>query len=75
MENVIYHHPERAMPFCVHSFVICNDQNEAILSVKDNHHSLQRIVLQEAVVTSRLTIHLKGTHGNTPAGLFAVRCY
>lgn len=75
MENVIYHHPERAMPFCVHAFVICNDRNEAIIRVDDNHHSLQRIVLPEAVITSRLTIHLKGTHGNTPPGLFAVRCY
>jgi len=75
MENVIYHHPERAMPFCVSAFVICNDRNEAIMRVDDNHHSLQRIVLPEPVITSKLTIHLKGTHGHTPAGLFAVRCY
>jgi len=75
MENVIYHHPERAMPFCVDTFVICNDQKEQVLQVIDNHQSLQRIRLQEPITTSSLTIHLKGTHGGTPAGLFAIRCY
>lgn len=75
MENVIYHHPERTMPFCVDAFVICNDRNEPVMKVTDNHQSLQRIVLKEPVETSRLTFHLKGTHGGTPAGMFAVRCY
>ncbi|PWV57007.1 FAD-dependent oxidoreductase [Chitinophaga sp. S165] len=75
MENVIYHHPERAMPFCVDSFVICNDRNEPVIKVTDNHQSLQRILLKEPVETSKLTFHLKGTHGATPAGMFAVRCY
>lgn len=75
MENVIYHHPERAMPFCVDTFVICNDRNEPVMKVEDNHQSLQRIVLKEPVETGKLTFHLKRTHGGTPAGLFAVRCY
>lgn len=75
MENVIYHHPERAMPFCVNDFVICNDRNEPVIKVTDNHQSLQRIILKEPVETSKLTFHLKGTHGGTPAGMFAVRCY
>lgn len=75
MENVIYHHPERAMPFCVNTFVICNDRNEAVIKVADNHQSLQRIVLEEPLETDRLTVHLKGTHGGTPAGMFAIRCY
>lgn len=75
MENVIYHHPERAMPFCVNTFVICNDRNEAVIKVTDNHQSLQRIVLEEPLETDRLTVHLKGTHGGTPAGMFAIRCY
>lgn len=75
MENVIYHHPERVMPFCVSEFVICNDKNEPVIKVTDNHQSLQRIILKEPVETSKLTFHLKGTHGGTPAGMFAVRCY
>jgi hypothetical protein len=75
MENVLYHHPERAMPFCVKDFVICDDRNAVVLQITDNHQSLRRIRLETPVETSRLTFHLKGTHGVTPAGLFAVRCY
>lgn len=75
MENVIYHHPERAMPFCVESFVLCNDRKEAVVKVTDNHQSLWRIKLAEPLRTGSLTVHLGGTHGGTPAGLFAVRCY
>lgn len=75
MENVIYHHPERAMPFCVDTFVICNDRNEPVIKVTANHQSLQRIVLKDPLETSKLTVHLKSTHGGTPAGMFAVRCY
>jgi len=75
MENVIYHHPERAMPFCVDTFVICNDRNEPVIKVTDNHQSLQRIVLNEPLETTKLTVHLKSTHGGTPAGMFAIRCY
>ncbi|MBV7532527.1 FAD-dependent oxidoreductase [Chitinophaga sp. sic0106] len=75
MENVIYHHPETAMPFCVQSFVLCNDKKEAVLKVTDNHQSLHRIKLKEPLHTGSLTLHLQGTHGGTPAGLFAIRCY
>lgn len=75
MENVIYHHPERAMPFCVHTFVICNDRNEPVIKVTDNHQSLQRIILKEPLETDKLSVHVKGTHGGTPAGMFAIRCY
>jgi len=55
--------------------VICNDRNEAVIKVTDNHQSLQRIVLEAPLETDRLTVHLKGTHGGTPAGMFAIRCY
>ena len=75
MENVIYHHPERAMPFCVDTFVICNDRNEPVVKMADNHQSLQRIVLKEPLETEKLTVHVKGTQGGTPAGMFAIRCY
>ncbi|MCF6405023.1 FAD-dependent oxidoreductase [Chitinophaga filiformis] len=75
MENVIYHHPERAMPFCVDTFVVCNDKKEPVIKVTDNHQSLQRIVLKAPLETDSLTVHLKSTHGGTPPGMFAIRCY
>lgn len=75
MENVIYHHPERVMPFCVKDFIICNDRKEPVLKVRDNHQSNYHLILDRPLETSSITVHLKGTHGDTPAGLFAVRCY
>ncbi|NIG55320.1 FAD-dependent oxidoreductase [Chitinophaga sp. Cy-1792] len=75
MENVIYHHPETAMPFCVESFVICDENKKVVLEVKGNHQSLHRIKLATPLCTGSITIHLRGTHGGTPPGLFAIRCY
>jgi hypothetical protein len=75
MENVIFLHPERTMPFCVKAFTICNDRREAIVRVNENHQSIRHLMFETPVETSSITIHLKGTHGNTPAGLFAIRCY
>ena len=75
MENVIYHHPERVMPFCVKSFIICNDRKEPVFQVIDNHQSTRYITFDQPLETSSITVHLKETHGGTPAGLFAIRCY
>ena len=75
METVLMTHPETAMPFCVQEYVVCDDRNEQIYHRADNHQTRNTITFEAPVHTSRLTIHLKATHGGTPASLFGVRCY
>jgi hypothetical protein len=75
METVLMTHPESVMPFCVKEYYLCDDHNRKIHHRTDNHQTRNTVIFDTPVETSRLTIHLKGTHGGTPAALFEVRCY
>jgi hypothetical protein len=75
METVLMTHPETAMPFCVREYVVCDDRNEPVYHRTDNHQTRNTITFAGPVHTARLAIHLKATHGGTPASLFGVRCY
>jgi hypothetical protein len=75
MESVLMGHPERVMPFCVRDFYVQNDKGETIWQVNDNHHSLQKIHLEQACHTERLTFCFSHPMKNIPAAVFAIRCY
>jgi hypothetical protein len=75
LETVIMLNPETASPFCVHEYLICNDQQDRIHHQTDNHQSRRTIRFSESIETGSLTIHLKATNGNTPAALPEIRCY
>jgi hypothetical protein len=75
LETVIMLNPETASPFCVHEYLIYNDQQDRIHYQTDNHQSRRTIRFSESIETGSLTIHLKATNGNAPVALPEIRCY
>lgn len=75
MESVLMTHPETVMPFCVRSYKVKDDKGNVIASCNDNHQTYNRIRLDAAITTSRLTIEVEHPSENVPAAIFAVRCY
>jgi hypothetical protein len=75
METVHWGHPERAMPFCVRHYRICDDAGKLIAEQTDNYQTRNTVVLEHPITTRRLQIEVVASHGAVPAALFAVRCY
>jgi hypothetical protein len=46
-----------------------------IWEAKDNHHSLQKMHFEQPCITKELTFHFSHPMPNTPAAVFAIRCY
>lgn len=74
METVLWGHPERAVPFCVKSYEVLDDQGRVVAEATENHHSLASHRLAEAITTKSLTVRVRETWG-APAAIFEVRCY
>jgi hypothetical protein len=75
MATVLVEQPERAMPFCVKHYRICDSSGQAIFEETDNYQARNIISLDQPVITDKLSIQLFKTHGNALAALFEVRCY
>ncbi|RZF58558.1 FAD-dependent oxidoreductase [Sphingobacterium corticibacterium] len=75
MESVLMGHPEDVMPFCVRNYKIVDDQGHIVFEKEDNYQSMNRIELEQPVITSALTIVVDRPSENVPASLFSVRCY
>lgn len=75
METVLMGHPEDVMPFCVRDYQI-KDGNGNVLYASDNNYQTKNvIVLAQSIYTDCIRINLLHPSANTPAALFAVRCY
>jgi len=75
MESVLIHHPENRMPFCVRNYRIYDDKGKMIFEKKANYQSRNKIVLNEPLLTSSLTIEAEHPCGLTPAAIFEICCY
>ncbi len=75
METCHWGHPERAMPFCVKHYRICDDAGRLLHEQVDNHQTRNMIILPKPVTTVSLQIELMATQGAAPAALFEIRCY
>ena len=75
MESVLMGHPETAMPFCISNYVIKDDTGKVVFSKNDNYQTHNRITLDDAIDTKKLTIEVKHPSEFVPAAIFAVRCY
>ncbi|MBZ0292933.1 MAG: FAD-dependent oxidoreductase [Anaerolineae bacterium] len=75
METVLFGHPENVMPQCVKHYRVRDAEGNILAECGDNHLTLSHICLEKPVQTNRLTIELLESNGDTPASLFAVRCY
>ncbi len=75
MESVLMGHPETVMPFCVRKYVVKDQSGKILFEKTDNFQSHQRIILDEAMETRKLTIEVEHPSELVPAAVFAVRCY
>jgi hypothetical protein len=75
METVFMGHPERAMPFCVRHYRVCDAAGRLLAERTDNYQTRNTIHLSPPAVTDGLTVQVLASHGRTPAALFEIRCY
>jgi len=75
MENIFLGHPERAMPFCVKHYRVCDDAGRMIFEQTDNHQTRNTLTFAQPITTTRLEIEIVACHGATPAAIFQARCY
>jgi len=75
MESVLMGHPERVMPFCVRNYSIVDGTGKVVYKKVDNYQSLNRIQFDEALVTDLLQLKCDHPSKDTPAAVFAIRCY
>lgn len=75
METVLMGHPEDVMPFCVRDYQIKDGQGNVLYYAEKNYQTKNVIVLEESIYTDCIRISLVHPSANTPAALFAVRCY
>jgi hypothetical protein len=72
METVQYGHPEDIMPFCVRNLTVKDANGNTIAETKDNHSSIVRFELKEAVSTDRILIEAERPLDNIPISLFEI---
>jgi hypothetical protein len=75
MESVLMGHPEDVMPFCVRNYKIVDDRGHIVFEKEGNYQSMNRIELDQPILTSALTIVVDRPSDHVPASLFSVRCY
>lgn len=75
LESVLMTHPETTTPFCVSDLVVCNDRQQRVYELTDNHQTRHTIRFDNPVNTSSLSIHLNAVNGAAPASLMEIRCY
>jgi hypothetical protein len=75
LETVIWQHAERAMPFCVRQYCITDDRGRVVAECEDNHQTINRITLDQAIETRKLHIAVTHPTRETTAALMGVRCY
>ena len=75
LESSLMGHPENVMPFCVRNYEIYDDRGHLIYNKKDNHLTINQIMLPEPVNTTGIKIRLDHPSKNVPAGLFEICCF
>ncbi len=75
METTLMGHPESVVPFTVRRWRILDGNGVLVVECNDNHQTINRVRLDEPLVTDRLQVELLETEGEVPAALFELRCY
>ncbi len=75
LETVIWEHSDRVMPFCTRVYRISDDKGNVIAECVDNHQTINRITLPEAITTRELHVDVEHPSALVPAALMSVRCY
>ncbi|HXI01518.1 MAG TPA: FAD-dependent oxidoreductase [Sphingobacteriaceae bacterium] len=72
METSLMGHPETVMPFCIRNYQICNDKDEVIYEMSNNHQTINKILLNKPITTSKLTLEFEKPLENVPVAVFEV---
>jgi FAD dependent oxidoreductase len=72
MENVQMGHHDSAMPFCVKSYVIKDANSNIVYEKKDNHLTVNDVLLEKPIKTNQLTISMQHPSDLVPAALFGL---
>jgi hypothetical protein len=75
MESVLMTHPETVMPFCVRNYYIEDDKGNKIYQKQGNFHTINEIVLDEPITTTKLKVVLEHPSELVAASVFSIRCY
>lgn len=75
MESVLMTHPETVMPFCVRNYYIEDDKGNRIYEKQGNFKTVNEIVLDEPVTTTKLKVVLEHPSKQVAASVFSIRCY
>jgi len=75
MESVLMTHPETVMPFVVRNYTIKDELGTVIYSMQGNYQTINSIQFDTPVETNRLIVEVEHPSAETPAAVFAVRCY
>jgi hypothetical protein len=75
MESVLMGHPERVMPFCVRNYVLKDDRGRIVYEMKNNYKTINKIVPEKPIHTTRLHLEVEHPSADVPAAVFSVRCY
>jgi len=70
LESSLLGHPESEMPFCVKHYALYDGNDKLLVREESNHQTINRIVLNEAVTTDRITLKLLHPSADVPAALF-----
>jgi hypothetical protein len=72
LESSLWGHKEDIIPFCVREYKILDDTDKLIYQTNNNHQTINKIVLENPVTTSRIKIQCRHPAENVPAALFEV---
>lgn len=75
METVLMGHPESVMPFCIRRFTLRDEQGTIVFHKDDNYQTINRITLNNAVHTRKLTLEVSHPSATIPASVFEIQCY
>jgi len=68
-------HPERAIPFCVKSYRLCDGAGTVLFECTDNHQTRNTVRLPRPATTAALRVELRECWGPVPRALFKVAVY
>jgi hypothetical protein len=75
MESSLHGHPESVIPFCVRNYEVKRCKSTSVYSQKENHQTINKIKLDEPLVTSELILEFENPGSHVPASVFEVLIY
>ncbi len=75
MESSLLGHAENVMPFVVRDYKIYANDNELIITKKDNYQTRNVCTFDPIIRLNKLTFHFEHPSDKVPAAVFGIQCY